>query len=241
MIGLRLSLGLAAAVLFLQSAVAVPADKYANIHTVGVISRIGDVLTLKRVGLTIFSNSEEKLPIADWGIDKMVRDSVATEVASRFTVKDANADMAPYNETPEELIGDLSSRHDVDAYIVIVKSRAQDIARGSNQYLEGLGLYRRDLFIGSPLDLMYAYYQVEVVDSKTRKIIDYGTAQLTDGSFLSHFPAESHNDPANWSETPEAMSDAQKEAVRTQMQDLIQKSLVHALRSAKLIPVPTDR
>jgi hypothetical protein len=119
--------------------------------------------------------------------------------------------------------------------------RAQDIARGSNQYLEGLGLYRHDLLIGSPLDLMYAYYQVEVVDPKTKKIIDYGSSQMTDGGFLSHFPAEAHNDHANWAESPETMSDTQKENVKIQMQDLIQKSLIHALRSAKLVPTPPNQ
>jgi hypothetical protein len=208
--------------------------EYADIHVVGVISRIGDALTIKRVGSTVFTNSEQSLLISDWGIDRMITGLIVEALSPRFTVKPIDATSLQSSADIKTFIQGLPPESVSDAYIVISKSQGQDLS--SNQYLSGLGLYRHDLILGGHRYGIYAYYQVSVIDAKTGKIIDYGTSRLNDGGVFNSQPPFLMTEAENWSDTPDAMTETQRQAIKMEMTQLIQTSVPHTLRTANLLP-----
>src|SRR5665213_722006 len=222
-----------------RNAVAASADEYANIHSFGIISAIGQSISLVKIGSTVFGNDKSTLSTPDWGIDELVVHKVAELLAPRFTVQPVVVDTAPLESDNSGLLRDgpdvksfilgLPQGNGVDAYIVIRKSLVQDIWNGTNQYLWGLGIYRHHLIFGGNRDAVYAFYQVQIVDAKTGNIIDYGIPRTTDGSFLSAPQPWDSSDPANWAETPDAMTDQQKQAIKAKLLALVDISLPRAL------------
>jgi hypothetical protein len=240
----RLQLGVALwfSVLSCATANAADTDEYNNIHTIAVISRVGDTFNFKEVGGTVFSNSDKSIQVPDWGIDDKIA-SLATEVlSSRFTVLSVRPSasspvgMSGLSATPDVmmLIHSLPPETKADAYVVIGQWTRQ--IPTTNQSLSGLGLYRQGKIFGGHNDWLHADYAVSVIDGKTLKQIDYGTARMNDGGYWNSLPAFVPTDEANWADTPDTLSDSQKQAIKTQLFQLLEKSLPHALVSANLVP-----
>jgi hypothetical protein len=232
-----------------QEASAASTDEYANIHSVGVISAIGDDISLLKIGSTVFGNGKSTLRTSDWNLDQAVVQQVTEAISARFAVKPITADATPletndtrflHDGTPDvkSFILGLPQSNDVDAYVVVRKTLVQDIYGGTNQYLWGLGIYRHSLIFGGSRDGIYAFYAVQVIDAKTGKIIDYGTPRMSDGSILTTSLPWDSSDPADWAETPDAMTDQQKQAIKAHLLSLVEISLPRALKSAGLIELP---
>ena len=212
-------------------ALAAGSDEYANIHTVTIISKIGDALAIKKVGAIAFGNKEDKLPIPDWSIDKSVEDQVAQLISSRFMVRLAD-DQLRAAENVGDYVQHLPAEQRTDAYIVVGKTSRQDFE--SNQQITGLTVYRHELIFGAHHDYIYAAYVVSVMDSKTGKTIDYGSSSLND-SRLAADPPIAGNPEANWADDPASFTDIQKQNIQSGMTKLISATLVHAVRRAGLI------
>lgn len=212
-------------------ALAAGLDEYADIHTVTIISKIGDVLAIKKVGSIAFGNKEDQLPIADWNIDKSVEDQIAQLISSRFMVRLAD-DQLKAAEDIKDYVQHVPAEQRTDAYIVVGKASRQDME--SNQRITGLTVYRHDLIFGGHHDYIYAPYVVSVMDSKTGKTIDFGSSSLND-SRLAADPPIAGNDEANWADGPGLFTDTQKQSVKSEMAKLISATLVHAVRRAGLI------
>jgi hypothetical protein len=213
---------------------AVDADEYSNIHSVAVISRVGDTFTFKEVGGTVFSNSEKTIQIPDWGIDDKIV-SLATEVlSSRFTVIPAELSGLSVTADLRPLIRNLPPEKIADAYVVI-SELTREIPM-TNQSLSGLGVFRQGKIFGGHSDWLHADYVVSVIDGKTLKQIDYGSARMNDGGVWNSVPAFVPTDESNWADDPDTLTDLQRQAIKLQLTELIEKSLPHALASANLIP-----
>jgi hypothetical protein len=212
-------------------------NEYNNIHTVAVISEIGDSLTIGRVGSTAFTNNQMSLPILEWGVDDTIR-KLATEALSiRFTVKPLDPAAIKTPLDIEHFIQSIPPESTADAYVVISDLGWKDPYTSS--YLSGLGLYRHDPtfgFLGGTHYAIYAYYRVDVIDGRTGKKIDYGTARMNDRGPAFNAPPFETTDGANWADTPDAITDAQKSAIKDQLLKLIATSMPFTLRSANLIP-----
>jgi hypothetical protein len=217
-----------------NAAVAADADEYANIHTVAVISRMGDAFTFKEVGGTVFSNSENAIQVPEWGIDAKIASLVTEALSSRFTVVPTGLSGLPITADLRPLIRSLPPEKTADAYVVIGEWTRQ--IPTTNQYLSGLGVFRRGMIFGGHGDALHADYAISVIDGKTLKQIDYGTARMNDGGYWNSRFAIELTDESNWSDTPDALSDVQKQAIKLQLFQLLEKSLPHALAAANLIP-----
>lgn len=221
----------ATSVIDFGGSIAVPPNKLAQIKTIGVISVIGDLLTLKEVGTTAFSNSESKLPIADWDIDGLVERDTANALANRVAVQlttvanrnaFANAEGRLFHSIDDEL-GDLVKalpQPGPDAYLVIVPNDVADPIGGTNQHLINIGLYHRD-FLGKSSSTEYAFFLAWLIDAKT------GTMLARAGSCLpandnpcaqiAAIPAADQN----WADTADQLTDVQKQRLKVDFTNLV--------------------
>ena len=235
---LQLVIALWLSVLSCATANAADTDEYLNIHTIAVISRVGDTLNFKEVGGTVFSNSDASIQVPDWGIDGKVV-SIATEVlSSRFTVIPAGLSGFSNDADLRPLIRSLPPEKIADAYVVIGPS-TREIPM-TNQALSGLGVFRQGRIFGGHSDWIHADYVVSVIDGKTLKQIDHGTARMNDGGFWNSVPAIVPTDESNWTDTPDTLSEPQKQAIKLHVFQLLEKSLPHALASANLTSKSTS-
>lgn len=213
-------------------ALAAETDPYANIHTVSIVSKVGDSITIKTVGSTVFGNkADQSLGISDWEIDKYIEDKIAALISGRFSVQAMSPGLRS-TDNIKNYVQSLPAEQRSDAYIAVVKSIAQPA--DSNQQISGLTIYRHNLILGGHNDSIWAPFIVSVMDSKTGKVIDYGSASLNDGR-LNFVPAVADNDAANWADSPDLLTDVQKQNIRSELTHLIDTAVVHAVRRANLI------
>src|SRR3954470_14559308 len=57
------------------------------VKTVGIISAIGDEMSVASAGLTGLNNANRSLPIASWGLDDQVVQLAATALSARFSIQ----------------------------------------------------------------------------------------------------------------------------------------------------------
>lgn len=209
-------------------------DEYANIHSVAILSQLGDRLSLQGVGTTIFSNSFVQLPIADWNIDKMVQAQAADLLSPRFAVKPIDASRLAPGQSPSDFVKTLPPPDDIDAYVLIEKDIHTGILGHTAATYEGLGLFRLGMIFGYDYQV-FAAYIVTVVDAKTGKQIDYGHSALNDGGLMGDVPPWEKSDAADWADTADALNDGQKQAIRTQLEQLLKDTLPHAFKRANLL------
>jgi len=238
-----------AALMMAAGAVPAHAEKpdLSSIHTLGVISVIGHSIALKNVGLMIFGNSLDTLDSSGWGIDGAVQDEIATALSDRFTLKPVTADPVAFStqatswwnssEVPvEDLVAALPDREGIDTYMVVYPFPLQDPVYGTNQFIRGLGVYRHGGF-GEAVSL-YALYRCVIVDAKTNKIVWQTFGMLGKFGFFDHPYPIAKIDPSAWAEKADALTDTQRDAIKTGMTDLVRKSLRWALAYGGLIPEP---
>jgi hypothetical protein len=225
-------------------------DEYADIHTVAVISAIGNSIKLSNVGVMVFSNSEESIAAADWGIDDLVVANISKALSGRFAIKTAIYDPVAFstqetgwgnNKVPvEKLVAALPDRDGVDAFVVVFPVYLEDPISMSSVRVRGLGLYRhsygfRDVIVA------YAFYDIAVVDAHTDKIIAEKYAGTgASPSFRDNLPWEGCSDSI-WPETAATMTNNQKQALQTEIKYLVRRSLPWTISQLQLTgTVSTD-
>jgi hypothetical protein len=222
------------------------ADEYANIHTVGVISALGDSIDWTTVGLVVFQNDQATLPIGDWKLDDDIAQRVAAALSPRFTVKMITTDvsaletlqvtvMRSVSPDLENFVRGLPANNGVDAYVIVSKAQLPDTVGGSNQSLWGLGVYRHPLMFGRGLFAVYADYRVNVIDARTGNQIDFGSSYSPDSSnFRKRFAW--HRMPAtDYAETPQAATPKQIADIKAELFKITEDSLGIALANANLL------
>ena len=184
------------------------ATRLQAIQTVGVISALGDEVSVARVGLTPLNTRGQSVSTQSWGLDALVIQQATTLLSGRFHVqpvsypRDAFAAIRESPVVPVNLVrGDPFKallRTDVspkglDAYIVISRAKSK-LANGRN--VEGIGFAEYHTLLAS-YGLIHALYEVRVIDGKTFDVIEkrvasplgnsetirlQGPSQLVDGT-----------------------------------------------------------
>jgi hypothetical protein len=164
-----------------------------NGKCIGVLSAIGDTISLQKIGLTVFGNDLNKVPVDSWQIDNLVVGKISVYLSKSWSVrpisypKSAFATLEQdhglfYNFDAEltEIIRSVTSSTKCDHYVVVLKSRSG--FGTSNQSLYGLGV----LDAGGPLmvtDYLFALYVVRVYDGQTFALLGQQRATLDDNHF----------------------------------------------------------
>jgi hypothetical protein len=57
---------------------------------IGVVSAIGDTFHLRKIGITVFNNDSNTVPIESWQIDNLVISKISTFLSKSWTVRRVN-------------------------------------------------------------------------------------------------------------------------------------------------------
>jgi hypothetical protein len=235
----------AAAVLDPAICVAATNEPLKDIHTVGIVSALGNDIIVQNRGVSVFTNSQEPMTL-DWTLDDDVAQRIATAIKGRLDIKPVSVDLAQAREKALKSnpsfsdIGDyvagLRPSNDVDAYIVVLP-----VAHTSNEIYgltatNGLGInrYESAFFASHQPVTIFATYVVAVVDAKSRKPLVWSYGKLSEDSPHSG-PIEKFCSSSLRAATPADVTDGQKAAIRQELEYMILTSLPNAL---KLIGLP---
>ncbi|TQF32750.1 hypothetical protein [Bradyrhizobium sp. UNPA324] len=234
--------GLAVACIALGAAAAFEtrASRLQAIKTVGIISAIGEEMSLARAGLTGLGNAAQSASISAWGLDELIVQQATKLLSGRYRVLPVtyrraafaairDSAVAPVNllrsDPFKELVRSDVAPQGLDAYIVITPARSK---LGNGRNVEGVGLaeYRTLL---ADYGLIHALYEVRVIDGKSFDVIEKRAAAPLDNTGTLRLagpsgPVDATFDGAAWSER-----------LRAAIADLITRSLPVTLGDMHLI------
>jgi hypothetical protein len=219
-----------------------------SFKTIGVASTLGQTVTLKEVGMTVFGNSESDIEAGSWGIDDAIAREATRLLARRYDAQVVPLDPAALGNThfPGEA-GIFSSSRPIgealrdalggqgrDAYVLVVPRGAQ--LGLTNQMLGGLGLLKA---YGGAFGLrgddydLYALYYVSVFDGKTFALI--GDARAPSRGFMPAIRGPRRTVDAGWWPARQGvLSPAQEQQLRDGLVDLVRETLPATLRELNL-------
>jgi hypothetical protein len=174
---------------------------------IGVIAATGDVLTMQKVGLTIFGNEYDEVPVT-WGFDDLivarVRSAAGGTPVRRIPYAKGAFDSyykpqstSLFRNTREELttlVRQIAGNTGCERYVLITRSKGK--LEGTNQMLEGIGVLNWG--IGSlGRNFLFAYFSILVFDGETFEIrkdpqatLEAGfarlAANLTQSEYMRH-------------------------------------------------------
>ena len=216
-------------------------QQLARIHTIGIISVLGDTLTLKDVGLMVFGNSETPESVTAWGLDDHISKEVATWLWQRYTIKPVTYDKSAFADIRPNIFDPLESElgkrvkalgpNGVDAYVIVYGTYAQDWIGGTNQFLKGIGIYHHLNWNG-----IYAVYSVFVIDASSGETIASGDALVPKGGGFDEEPWQA-SDESLWPGSEWFPADGWQD-VRLIVQKLIDKSIYYGIAHTGLLAAP---
>lgn len=175
------------------------ADEYANIHSVGVISGIGDAVRFRGTSYDPIPKAIGwDLAIADWKIDESVTQAITHAVAPRFIVKPIVFDrawiyrgryapMEPLERRLQAYVRNMPASNGVDAYIIVQKDFGALSHQRQRIALPQVAIMGLQVESGAEVlaftskNPIYIDYTIFVVEAGTGKILDHAFAEATGG------------------------------------------------------------
>lgn len=221
----------------------------ARIHTISVVSAIGDRATIKRIGVTAFGNQESQLPIEEWGLDALAEHCAMDALGARFSVTSVAADRAAFTPVMRHggLVGfgagpDVAGivrrlpATGVDAYLILVK-RPYTLATTSQQ-VEGVGIYLHRGPLGQTRKpTVFAAYDLALVRAGTGEVLAQRLAQGPSPYYPTAAApfALAIGAPEDWADTADQFSAAQKDKLRSALSGVLNDSIRLTLAKMGLI------
>ncbi|MHC4052434.1 hypothetical protein [Bradyrhizobium sp. 25ACV] len=235
-------IGLAAACVALGAAAAFEtrASRLQAIKTVGIVSAIGEEMSLSQAGLTKLGSTGQSASISAWGLDELIVQQATRLLGARYRVQAVNYTRAAFAAirdsavTPvnllrtdpfKELVRTDVTPQGLDAYIVITRARSK---LGNGRNVEGVGIaeYRTLL---ADYGLIHALYEVRVIDGKTFDVIEKRAAAPLDNTGTLRIAGPSGPIDGTFD------GPASSERLRAAIADLITRSLPVTLDDMHLI------
>lgn len=160
-----------------------PASATAGIHRFGVVSVVAPEITRMHVGVTVFGNEHEVRPIGSWNLDAAYEDELGAAAAralsatrvpvdpGRGAFMKVNDPNGPWDAPAfsganwsgiEDAVRAVCQQASLDALLVVARRRSNDVFGGTNQRLQGIGLYSR-----GNLSLLHLLADVGLMDCRT--------------------------------------------------------------------------
>jgi hypothetical protein len=210
--------------------------KLQTIKRVGIISAVGDEITVARAGLTGLDNSRRSFPVGSWGLDDLIVQQATAALSGRFQVQpvsykrtafarvEKESPVAPVNfirgDPFKKLVQTEVSPQGLDAYIVITKAKAN--FGGGGRKVEGIGFVSYDTLLASS-NHIHALYEIRVIDGKTFDVIEKMVAPPLDSAESIRLPGPSRTVDASLS--PGTGNPVRNENLHRAITDLIARSL----------------
>ncbi|MEY9753889.1 hypothetical protein [Bradyrhizobium yuanmingense] len=190
---LTLACAIASVALGAAAAFETRASRLQAIKTVGIISAIGEEISLTRAGLTGLDNAAQTASIGAWGLDELIVQQATKLLSGRFHVQPVSyrraafaairdSAVAPVNllrsDPFKELVRSDVTPQGLDAYIVITRARSK---LGNGRNVEGVGFaeYRTLL---ADYGLIHALYEVRIIEGKSFDVIEKRVAAPLDNT-----------------------------------------------------------
>jgi hypothetical protein len=217
--------------------------KLQTVRSVGIVSAVGDQMTIAKAGLTGLDNGSRNFAIDSWGLDELIVQHATAALNGRFQVQPVTYNRSAFARvedsvlTPVNLVrGDpikqfvksAVSPQGLDAYIVITKAKA-NIGTGGRK-VEGIGLITYGTVTESYSQL-YALYEIRVVDGKTFDVIEKRAAPPLDNTGHVRLPGPSR---AVDGTIANGAVDSGNQALRQAVTELIMQSLLSTLNDMHL-------
>ena len=207
----------------------VPPDKLAKIHSIGVASDCGSVITRESYALLVFGNEITTGDISAWRLDDHAVETISAAVRPRFEVRRIEVDFAALRAWDDALhlasstpSPDLLRRaihapaQPADAYLLIERL---ELGEGV-QRRHGLGVWST---VGG--QHAHAFCRLRLIDPKSFEIIAGGRMEE-----VVPLPSDLRLD--RW----ELYDEAQRQRVRTALEEALAKGLKRILADMKLVP-----
>ncbi|MCA1452557.1 hypothetical protein I6F35_04900 [Bradyrhizobium sp. BRP22] len=220
--------------------------KLRAVKTVGIISAVGDQMTVAKGGLTSLDNGSRHFPIDSWGLDDLIVQRATAALQGRFQVQPLTYNRAAFAAVKEPAVaganliqGDPFKKlvrtevapQGLDAYIVITKARAS--IGGSGRKVEGVGLITYSTVMES-YSQIYALYEIRIVDGKTFEAVEKMAAPPLDNTGRVRLAGPSR--PIDQG-LPIGSGDGNDPNLRAAIVDLIARSLPTTLSDMHLAAV----
>ena len=212
--------------------------EFANVHTIAIISNLGNQARVQRIPFTRFGNFEDFKIDLNLNPDTQLVEQIKSVLSKHFTVKDATVNSNAFanikygvKDTSEirDRILALPKSDGIDAYVMIFPEDA------IGTELRGINIIHYPGF-GDGQTMLGTFYAIGVFDAVTGKRIDYGAARDP----LSHAiwgngPPEEYCANELLPEAADRVSPEQKSRHAKEFQALISRSIASTLASAGLI------
>ncbi len=179
-----------------------PKEVVAAAKRIGVVSQVGDTLNKQYVGITVFGNEQDPQNIADWNLDLVYEQQLAAAVKTIFNVdavllSDRRAEFSEVNrpsgayrslgsevpnfENVSETGNHVCQALALDAVVLAAKWKSGDFLGGTNQSLEGIGIYARPRRTNAAVHVLF---KLGYFDCKSKKFLSIAPVMnvLTPGS-----------------------------------------------------------
>lgn len=237
-VGLVASVGLSDAAAFETRATRLQA-----IRTVGVISALGDEMSVTSAGLTPLNNPGQSASIQPWGLDALIVQQATVLLSRRFQVQPVNYPrelFAAIRESPvtpvnlvrgdpfKALVRTDVSPKGLDAYVVISGAKSK-LGSGRNIFGVGFAEYRTLL---ASYGLIHVLYEVRLIDGKTFDVIEKRIASPLGNSGTIRIQGPGQIIDSTFD------GPAGVERLRAAIVDLISRSLPQTLGDMHLVDTP---
>ncbi len=207
----------------------------ADARSVGVISAVGHKFAVQKIGITVFGNELNEVPIDVWGIDDAVANKVGAVLSPRFAVKKINYPKGTFDayEKPtaftdsdavlKGIVRNVAGSQKYDLYLVVTRTGAP--FGSSNQILSGLGIVEAGGLINADNVHLYALTTVHVYDGRTFERLQWRRPDFQIGaSLVGKVINGPHRtlDRSWWPPNPQV---AQNEKLKSATRALVEQSL----------------
>lgn len=225
-----------------------PREKYPNIRTIGIISAIGDYLTIAKREFML--DTDTTIPIEAWRLDEIATEELAALLATHFSIKKVAYNRDDFSKqdrrwwgssetSVRKTIAALRADDGIDAYLLIWKNISPPFgARQVPRLLQrGVGVVMSNPVIGATENVEFARFKIELIDAKTSRTIAEEIARVPAIGLTSitdpHFPMDDTLLP----DKAGRFNDDQLDDIRADITKLVRLSLRETIRETRDRPI----
>jgi hypothetical protein len=212
------------------------------IKTLGVVSDMGDKVRLQHIGFMVFSNKLVVAEFPEWQIDAHINGVIETALKDRYEFRAVDfpkGQIAPElggiqlsGPSPEKNMrahAKPANGEAIDAYLVVWPHRRE--VYPTNQQVESIGLLTQ-----GKTARLYIAFVVTLLDARTFEEIDACGAMANKRDFWNPDRSYMNVAPDLYTESFEALTPEQKQALEQRLKQMVSDGLTHCLRDLKLMP-----
>jgi hypothetical protein len=175
----------------------------AQAKTVGVISAVGHKFALQKMGITVFGNEFNEVPIS-WGIDDAVAGKVSALLSGRYAVRRISPPAGLDADNAQDVVRKIAASQKHDLYVVVARSTAP--FGSSNQTVTGLGMIEAGGILYPDNVTLFAVTTVLVYDGRTFERLGWQRTGVEGISIGKTINAPTRSlDRTWWPATPQAV------------------------------------